>query len=73
MLVLFGFWFYLGVRQIASRLSIPILCIFIPKIFESRREALALPNWITKKISAPVFGARARLALPHWELRWNFQ
>jgi hypothetical protein len=35
-LVLFGFWFYLGVWQIASRLSLPIRCIFIPKIFENK-------------------------------------
>src|SRR5882724_10559017 len=38
MWVLFGF--YLGARQIASRLSLPIRCIFIPKSLSVRREVL---------------------------------
>ena len=36
------------------------------KSLRVRREVLALPNRITSKISAPLFGARAKLALLHW-------
>ena len=74
--VLFCFWFCLGAWQIASHLSLPIRCIFIPKIFQKslrvRREILALPSRITSKISALLFGARARLALPHWVVAMEF-
>ena len=70
--VLFCFWFCLGAWQIASHLFLPIPCTFIPKIFESRREVLALPNRITSKISAPFFGARAKLALLHWVAAMGF-
>jgi hypothetical protein len=31
--VCLGFWFFLGAWQIASHVSLPIRCIFIPEIF----------------------------------------
>jgi hypothetical protein len=37
-----------------------------------RREVLALPNRITSKISAPLFGARARLTLLPWVAAMEF-
>jgi hypothetical protein len=39
--------------------------LLFQKSFSVRRAVLALPNRITNRISAPLFGARAKLALPH--------
>jgi hypothetical protein len=61
--VCLGFWVCLGVRQIASRFPYRFGALLFQKSLRVRREVLALPNRITSKISAPLFGARAKLAL----------
>ena len=56
----------------------PHMCLYrsggflFQKSLRVRREVLALPNRITSKISAPLFGARARLALSHWVAAMEF-
>jgi hypothetical protein len=42
------------------------------KSLRIRCEVLALPNRITSKISAPLFGARARLTLLPWVAAMEF-
>src|SRR5207245_8337232 len=42
------------------------------KSLRVRREVLGYPTRITSKISAPLFGARAKLALLHWVAAMGF-
>src|SRR5438874_12412098 len=51
---LFSFLVLLVAWPIASHLSLPVRCIFIPKNLRIRREVLGYPTRITSKISAPL-------------------
>src|SRR5207247_7654730 len=72
----YGFYFVFGFVKVLGRL--PHTCLYqsgaflFQKSLRIRCKVLALPNRITSKISAPLFGARARLTLLHWVAAMEF-